>query len=232
MRQITSDLKNMAIKLRQTGLSYSEIRMQVPVAKSTLSALLRDVELNKRAKKIIESKSVKAQKLGAEARRNQRINRVIDINHSATSQIKRITDKELFLMGIMLYWAEGAKIRERNISQQVAFGNSDPRMCKFFLRWLRESLRVKEADIYFSVYINSVFIGSEDRILNFWRKEMSVSSDRFSKLYFTRTRFSVDNKRKERSDYRGLLRIRVRKSVDLNRRIEAWIRLICERAVP
>lgn len=228
MRRISLDLTNKAIKLRRMGFSYNEISKQILVAKSTLSKLLKDIELNSKAKKILCDKTVKAQKMGAEARHAQRIEKVINIKNSAASQIGKITDRELFLMGIMLYWAEGAKIREGNISQQVMFGNSDPRMCKLFLRWLRESLMVKETDIYFSVYVNSIFIGKEEGILSFWCKEMGVSPDRFTKLYFTRTRFSLDNKRKERLDYHGLLRIRVKKSLDLNRRIEAWTALICD----
>jgi hypothetical protein len=52
---------------------------------------------------------------------------------------------------------------------------------------------------------------------------MGVSLDRFNKISFTKTPFSKNNRRDARSDYRGLLRIRVAKSTDLNRKIAGWI---------
>jgi hypothetical protein len=226
-RRTTPELRNEVVKLRKLGYSYSEIREYVPLAKSTLSNLLKDIKLSKKAREIIESKTVGAQKLGAEAKRKQRIEKVERIRKSAFSQITNITDKELFLMGIMLYWAEGSKAKEGNISQQVAFGNSDPKMCKFYLKWLRNGLKIKDEDIYFSVYINSIFKGKEKWVLNFWSEYMGVSSVRFKKVSFTKTPFSKKNKRENRSGYRGLLRIRVSRSTDLNRRIEAWIEKVC-----
>lgn len=223
MRRTTPELINEAIKLRKQGLSYLEIRKTVPVAKSTLSSFLKNIKLSKKAKNIIESRTVGAQKLGAEARHNQRVKREKKIRKTALSQITSITEKELFLMGIMLYWAEGSKAREGNISQQVAFDNSDPRMCKFYLKWLKDGLKIKDEDIHFSVYINSIYKGREDWVLNYWSKYMNVSLNRFGKVSFTKTFFSKNNRREKRSDYKGLLRIRVAKSTDLNRKISGWI---------
>jgi len=222
-RRTTPELRNEAIKLRKQGLSYLDIRKTVPLAKSTLSKLLKNIKLSKKAKNIIESRTVGAQKLGAEARHDQRVKREEEIRKTAISQITSITKKELFLMGIMLYWAEGSKAREGNISQQVAFDNSDPRMCKFYLKWLRVALKIKDEDIFFSVYINSIFKKRKKWVLGFWSKNMGVSLDRFNKISFTKTPFSKNNRRDARSDYRGLLRIRVAKSTDLNRKIAGWI---------
>lgn len=217
-----------ALELRSEGLSYSEIKKLISVPKSTLSGWLKDISLNEEARKIINFKIAKARKIGAEARRRQRLEKVLSIRKSAFSQIKKIGKSGLFLMGIMLYWAEGSKIRERNISQQVAFDNSDPRMCRFFLKWLKQSLKISDNEISFSIYINSTFKGRELEILNFWSKEINLSSERFSKISFTQARFSKIKRRVNRFNYFGLLRIKVRKSVDLNRRIDAWIERICD----
>lgn len=227
MRHITSDLRNEAIRLRKLGLSYSEIRRHVPVAKSTLSILLRNIILDEKAKKIIESKSVKAQILGARAKKDQRIRKEEQIKNSAVSQIANITNKELFLMGIMLYWAEGSKIREGNISQGLAFTNSDPVMIRLFLKWLQVSLGIKSSEITLAVYIHESSRGNEKEILSYWIKETGFKNKSFRKISFTKTKLSKENQRKNRHSYYGQLRIVVNKSTDLNRRIAGWIEGVC-----
>jgi DNA-binding transcriptional MerR regulator len=58
----------------------------------------------------------------------------------------------LHMAGCMLYWAEGAKQRNR-----LTFANSDVAMLEFFMRFLRESLGVKPEDcqIRLNVYTNN-----------------------------------------------------------------------------
>lgn len=219
-----------AIRLRNKGLSYSEIQRQVPVAKSTLSILLRNVRLNQKAKKIIEGKLTKGQKMGAKARRTERISRENNIKNLARDEIKKINSKDLFLMGLMLYWGEGSKARDGNISQQVAFANSDPKMCRLFLCWLTDAVNVNPDDIYFSIYINSIFRGKASAAINYWVEQMAVPKSRFTGIYFTNTKFSNRNKRESRKNYNGILRIRVKKSTDLNRRIAGWIDGVCVRS--
>lgn len=226
-RRITPDLRNKAIGLRKLGLSYSEICKQVHVAKSTLSSLLKNLELSEKAKKIIESKTVGAQKLGAEAKRSQRIEKVERIRKSAISQVTNITDKELFLMGIMLYWAEGSKAREDNISQSVAFTNSDLFMSRLLLKWLRNCLGIKNQDIILAIYVHDLYRGQDNEIMDYWSKEINIPKKNFRKISFTKTRFSKKNRRLNRANYHGQLRIVVRKSTDLNRKISGWIEGIC-----
>jgi hypothetical protein len=222
-RPITPELRNKAIKLRKLGLSYSEIRKQVPVAKSTLSTLLKNIKLSKKAKKIIESRTVGAQKLGAEAKHNQRVKKEEKIRKSAFSQITKITHKELFLMGIMLYWAEGTKSRGSNVSQSVDFSNSDPKMLKFFMNWLEVCLKIPKDMIAPRIYIHESKKDKVNEVLEYWSKQITFPKEKFSRTCFTKTVYPRKNKRKDTTQYYGQLRIRIKKSTDLNRRIAGWI---------
>lgn len=107
------NLKNKAIQLRKKGKSYSEILEKVSVARSTLSLWLRLVNLSKRQKQNLTLKKLQAAWWGGEVKKLDRIERSKKIIEQAKMEIKKITNKDLWLLGIMLYWAEGSK--EKNI---------------------------------------------------------------------------------------------------------------------
>src|SRR3989344_1524983 len=94
-----------AVELRKQGLSYSEILKAVNVSKSTLSLWLRNTTLDENTRFILKEKLVSAQKLGAEAKRRQRIEKVLQIERLSMSEIPALSKDDVFLMGIMLYWA-------------------------------------------------------------------------------------------------------------------------------
>jgi transcriptional regulator with XRE-family HTH domain len=75
--------KTKAIKLRKQGLSYSEIIKKIDVSRSTLSLWLRDISLSNNARLSLEEKIANAQRLGAEAKRNQRLLKVKQIEKRA-----------------------------------------------------------------------------------------------------------------------------------------------------
>lgn len=65
---------------------------------------------------------------------------------------KSFSKQTLWCIGIALYWAEGAKQKPHNVSQKVAFSNSDPAMIKLFVRWLHECCYIKTGLVYELVY--------------------------------------------------------------------------------
>lgn len=221
--------RNKAFALRKKGHSYSEILREVPVAKSSLSLWLGKVSLKNPQKYRLVQKQVEFRKLGAIAKRRQRIEKTEKIVKSAISEISQINNKELFLMGVMLYWAEGAKQR-KSVSQGVEFSNSDPCMCKIFLAWLRLCLKVPEVDIAPTIYIHESKTKEASNALNYWSNIIGFSVDKFGKTCFTKTVYPRKNKRKDNGKYYGQLRIKVRKSTDLNRKIAGWIKGICLRS--
>lgn len=210
--------RNAAIELRRQGFSYNEILQTIPVAKSTLSLWLRSVELTKRQKQRFTEKKKLAQIRAAQATQNKRIIKSISIRNTAKEEIDQITDREFKLIGAALYWAEGSKQKEHNVSEQVMFSNSDPNMITVFLRWLLNTCKISEQDLNFSLYIHKS--GNIESAKNFWIKQLGIDRNLlkvYLKRHFITKRKNIGN------NYNGLIRIRVKRSTDLNRKIEGWI---------
>ena len=99
--------KQKAIKLRKSGKTYSEILAEVPVAKSTLSEWLKSVQLAKPQKQRITKKRRMAALRGAQSRRQTRVSEVKALERDGLVEVGAISARELWLIGVALYWAEG-----------------------------------------------------------------------------------------------------------------------------
>jgi hypothetical protein len=223
-------IREEAIFLRKQGLSYSEILKQVSVAKSTLSLWLRSVGLTNTQKQRLTAKKIAAIKRGGKSRIKDRIEKTIDIQNRAHEEIRKIKidNNYLWFMGIMLYWAEGSKYKAHNISQGVCFSNQDPFMIRMFLLWLKKCLLINSDQIRFDIYIHENYQSNLESVRKYWAKVTGHSCDKFDKIYYKRhkvntQRYNIGN------NYFGLLRIHVRKSTDLNRKISGWTEEICRR---
>lgn len=216
------NLKNKAVQLRKEGNTYSEILKKIPVAKSTLSLWLRSVNLSKKQKQNLTIKKMQAAMRGGEAKKRKRIENSKKIINQAKMEIGEITDREAWLAGTMLYWAEGSKQKETNISVGVMFSNSDPAMIKFFVKWLKKYLRVTDQDIILEIYIHENFKAKKDQFIKFWSDELGLPIEKFDRVYFKKN--VVKTKRKNISGkYHGQINVKVRKSSNFNRKIQGWI---------
>ncbi|MFC1612447.1 hypothetical protein ACFL29_01200 [Patescibacteria group bacterium] len=215
--------KQEAIKLRRRGLSYSEILKQIPVAKSTLSLWLRSVGLSKEQQQRLTKKKKAAILRGGKARRNQRIILTQKIYREAEIEINKLSQRELWLMGIMLYWAEGSKEKENNTGQGVQFTNSDPYMIKIFLKWLFEICKINVEKINLSIYIHENHRNNLNRVKKYWSYCTGLPINYFEKIYFKKHKPKT-NRKNIGDSYYGILVIKVRASSTLNRKIQGWIR--------
>lgn len=206
-------------------MTYSEILRKVPVAKSSLSLWLRSVVLAKGQRHQLTAKKRLAQMKGAAARHQQRIKLIQTIGKEAKQDMRRLDDSHLWLAGIMLYWAEGSKEKEYNIGQPTTFNNSDPKMIKLFIKWLTDVVKVPKKNIGFSIYIHETT--NSEKALYFWSKNLSCDKKNI-KVYFKRHKLHKIYRKNIGANYNGLLRVMVRKSVNLNRKIAAWVAHICK----
>jgi hypothetical protein len=212
--------KEKAIKLRKEGKSYAEILKVVPVVKSTLSLWLREVGLAKAQKQRLTEKKLASAKRGGLAKRTQRIKNTSLIIDAAVKEIGILSIREHFLLGVALYWAEGSKQKEHNTSQQIVFANSDPNMIEYFLYWL-EIIGISRENIYFELYVHTG--DNVSTIVDFWAKK--VKEPVFilkQRIYYKKG--NIKTLRKNVGDnYFGLIRVRVRSSTDLNRKVQGWV---------
>lgn len=217
-------LKLKAIGLRKKGLSYSEILKKIKVSKSSLSLWLRSVGLTKRQKQRLTDKKWASIRKGWDKWRNQRIKKTQIVNDEAINEIKKTkkNKEKLWLMGIMLYWAEGAKEKPYKLGQPVSFSNSDYRMIKIYLKWLKKSLKIPEDRIKIDIYIHENNIYRIKEVRSFWSKVTGFPIKKFGKIYFKKHKIKTLRKNRE-NNYYGLLRIKISKSTYINRRIAGWI---------
>lgn len=210
-----------AIQLRKEGKTYNEILERIPVAKSTLSLWLRSIGMATPQQQRITKKRIEAQRRGALSRRTARVNEVERLLHEGEKEVKNITTRELWLIGTALYWAEGSKQNMSSVSTQVQFGNSDVRMIKVFLMWL-SVLGVPQNDLHYELYIHDNRKDDVKAFCRWWERELHLQNGQISTVYFKRDKPLT--KRTNIGDlYHGLLRIRVRTSTILNRKISGWI---------
>lgn len=210
-----------AIELRKNGLSYSEIQEEVPVSQSSLSLWLCNIKLSKRQKDRLDRKGDSARKLGSITLKNQRLKRTSEIIKKASSEIENLNMKDLMLIGTTLYWAEGNKQKEHNPSVEVVFSNSDPKMIQVYLRWLKVCLKIPDESIVFEIYIHKSYKRTMKSLKNYWSSITNFPYFMFKKIYFKKNKIHSYRKNMGLS-YAGVLRIRVRKSTDLNRKIIGW----------
>lgn len=218
-----SQQKQVAIQLRKQGKTYSEILAVVPVAKSTLSLWLRSVGLSKAQTQRITKKRCDAQKRGAQARKQQRLDSTRNILTSAKQEIGALSPRERLLIGATLYWAEGAKEHEgTTVSQPVDFGNTDAAMLRCFIAFLREALHVPARDLVFSLYIHKNHAQRIVPVKQHWSKVLGIPNLKISWVYYKK-----HNPKTVRTNigesYFGTLRVYARNSSALQRKISGWI---------
>lgn len=222
------DKREEVIKLRNKGFSYSEIRQIIRVFKSSLSLWLKDIILTEEQIKRLRRKGDVARSLGSKALKDARIKRQKIIIRNSILEVRQLEMVDLWLIGTILYWAEGNKQREYRPSQRVCFSNSDPLMLNLFLKWLRVSLKLPIDRIVFEIYIHETYKKTRKKLSKYWSDTTRFPLSKFNKVYYKKNK--VNSYRKNRGEsYNGVLRISVKRSTDLNRQITGWIYGVCEK---
>lgn len=219
--------KTEAISLRKQGFSYSEILQKIPVAKSTLSLWLREVGLAKRVVQKLTEKKLAGALRGALAKKNKRIFLSQQIYEEAEKEVQRITQRELWLMGVILYWAEGSKEKEGDPSSRVQFMNHDPFTIRLFLKWLNEICNIKNNEIGLDIYIHEYKRPQIDKVKEYWSQQTGFPKSKFIHVYYKKN--NLNPRRKNIGDnYFGGLKVNVYKSSILNRKIRGWFQGVCK----
>lgn len=213
--------KQKAILLRKQGKTYSEILSVVHVAKSTLSIWLQSVKLSKKQNhRITEKKLISAQK-GGDVKREQRIKRQNKILSESKADISSISEHELFLIGIILYWAEGSKEKESQPGSLFQFSNMDPRIIQIMLAWLLRVCKINKNMLIFNIFLHQSHKDRAEEVRDYWAKITGFSKDNFSTIYWKKNNLKT-NRKNIKEKYHGVLKIKVRESSSLVRRVAGW----------
>ncbi|MFC8915070.1 hypothetical protein ACFT5C_04800 [Streptomyces sp. NPDC057116] len=210
------DLRAKARELRLQGMTYDQIQVELGCSKSSISLWVRD--LPKPAPRYTDEERRALMNDGLARLRATQEQERQETKRRARENVGRLSERELFLVGVGLYWAEGAKDKPYSRRESVLFVNSDPGMITVFLAWL-DLLNVERSRLRFRVMIHETadVQGAEQ----YWAKLVGVDSSAFN-----RTTLKKHNPKTVRKNvgetYKGCLVIYVRQSADLYRRIEGW----------
>ena len=219
-----------AILLRKKGFSYSEVLKQIPVAKSTLSLWLRSVGLSKRQKQRLTEKRLASALRGSLKKKEDRILRTKIIKDAAEKEIGKLTKREKWLLGIALYWAEGSKEKEWKPGSGVKLINSDSYMIKFFINWLLKICKIPRNMLVFDIYLHENHKYRINEVIEYWSRQTRFTVNNFKHIYYKKNK--VNTKRKNIGDsYFGILKVNVKQSSNLNRKISGWIQGILKSAI-
>lgn len=158
--------------------------------------------------------------LGGAKRKAQRIALTEKIKCEALEEVGIIRRDQFRLLGAMLYWAEGSKQKIHDVSKGTIFTNSDPLMIVFFYKWLLEICQVSPENITSELYIHRDANILEAR--RFWAVTLQLPIHQFTQVRFKKGNPGSYRKNKGK-DYHGVLRLTVRRSANLNRKIMAWV---------
>ncbi|HEY1646190.1 MAG TPA: helix-turn-helix domain-containing protein [Candidatus Saccharimonadales bacterium] len=181
--------KNQALTLRAQGKSIKEISRELKVAKSSVSLWVRSVELTDDQKKYLKEKGLFREKIERTRKTrlaNEKYKRDILIN-KAMNEVPELGDKQLWLIGIMLYWGEGGKT-----GRSVRFSNSDPDVIKMMMLFFRKICNSPEEKFrgYIHIHEHLDYKAAE----RYWSDITGIPLSRFYKTYRKQNKASLGKK--------------------------------------
>ncbi|MFJ9687487.1 hypothetical protein ACIRRX_17635 [Streptomyces bacillaris] len=215
------DLRAKARELRLQGMTYDQIQVELGCSKSSVSLWVRD--LPKPEPRYTEEERLARMNAGLAGLRANQDQERRATKQAARESIGELSDRELFVAGVALHWAEGMKDKPYSRRESLLFVNSDPNVIKFYLSWL-DLLGVTRERLHLRVSIHESADASEAEA--FWSQLTGVPRSDFMKA--TLKKHSPKTNRKNTGEaYRGCLVIYVTKSAELYRRVEgAWYGIV------
>ncbi|KOX19166.1 MULTISPECIES: hypothetical protein [unclassified Streptomyces] len=215
------DLRARARELRLEGRTYDQIQAELGCSKSSVSLWVRD--LPKPEPRYTEEELRARMNAGLARLRETRDEERRETKRLARESVGALSDRELFIAGVTLYWAEGAKDKSYRRREVLQFINSDPDVITLYLRWL-DLLGVTPDRLRFRVSIHeSADVAEAER---FWAELAGVDGSTFRRA--TLKRHNPRTVRKNTGEaYRGCLVVYVTGGSELYRRMEgAWCGIV------
>src|SRR5260221_1005397 len=171
VRRKSFNIYRKVIELRKKEFSYTEIRKETGVAKSTINNWLTraGMVLSKEHLEIQTKKRIQNHDIATAASKITRQKRKeIDIQNFI-AKYKECFNDPFFNYGIALFEAEGSK------STSCKFSNSDYRLIQTFIKFIEKYLHLnRKGNMSFSLYIHETRKNDLRKILNFWSSKIGI----------------------------------------------------------
>ncbi|MEU8677083.1 hypothetical protein [Streptomyces sp. NPDC048560] len=214
-------LRDKARELRLQGMTYDQIQVELGCSKSSISLWVRD--LPKPEPRYTDEERHTLMNAGLARLRAAQEEDRHETKDRARDAVGQLSDRELFIAGVTLYWAEGTKDKTYSRRESLQFINSDPNVITMYLRWLelfdvpRERMRFRV-----SIHESADVAGAEQ----FWAELAGVPASAFQRASLKKHTPKTTRKNTTEA-YRGCLVIYVTKSADLYRRVEGtWYGIV------
>ncbi|MFC7306134.1 hypothetical protein ACFQVC_18165 [Streptomyces monticola] len=220
-------VREQARELRRQGCTYQEIQAELGCSKSSVSLWVRDLpapEPRCTPEEQRERMNAGLAQLHATRDREREATK-----EAAAAEIGDLSDRELFLLGVGLYWAEGTKDKPHTRREVVEFVNSAPDVIAVFLAWL-DLLGVERERLHCRVMIHvSADIAAAEQ---HWADIVGIHRSHLGKTVLKKHNPTTVRKNVG-TGYHGCLAIRVRQGADLYRRIEgSWYGIVEAASAP
>lgn len=170
--------KNLAIQLRSSGYSIKSIATKLGAAQSSISLWVRNVQLTNEQIYILKMNTHLPEVV--EKRRQSRLKKELakrnELIEKSESEIQQISQRELWLVGTCLYWAEGSKK-----SGAVQFSNGDPQMIVLILQYFRKICGAEEQKLRARIHIHEHLDSKAAE--KYWQKITKIHPEKFYKTY-------------------------------------------------
>ncbi len=178
-------LKQQALSLRKQGYSYGYISEKLNLSKGTLSYWLRFIKFTPNL--ITKNRIKEGLRKSVKTRIKKRNIELNKIRRKGSKILGEVSDRDLFLTGIGLYWGEGRKFDET-----VGMTNSDPRVIKFFIKWLNVYCKVPIKDLKGEIHLYPD--NNELKSRMYWKKVTGFNDGQFYKTQIDRRKGKKLNK--------------------------------------
>jgi tmRNA-binding protein len=213
-------LKYLAIEMRKKGTPIKQIARNLKISTSTASLWCKEVQLTQ--SQIAELEKISHDPLYgrrleySQALRKEKEKRILLLKNEGMNEIGTLNKRELFLVGVSLYWGEGFKK-----DSQLGFSNSNPAMLKLFIHWLETCCNITTDRLKVRVGLNINYLKEEDRIKQYWSDTLNIPLSQFQKTFYQKV--VMKKEYTDKSNYYGVIRIRISKSTELLRKMFGWI---------
>lgn len=214
--------KDIAISLRKNGWSYNLIREKTHIPLSTLNYWFKNLKLSEVEKNNLIKNNIRRKYDSLKKRNLNRSTKLSNILKKAESEISSISNKELWLMGVILFWRDRLfENTKYDYSHGVKFTSSNKSLIKLFLRWLTRIGNYREEDISFDIFVSKSKIKHLSNVKKYWSNETGYPIDMFNRFYFLKS--SYKKMRNYKKSNCGYLRVRVKSSSLLSYQLAGWI---------
>lgn len=211
-------LRTDADKLREQGYSYNLIHERLGISKSTMSYWFKDKPFLPNAE--VQKRINNSQAQVGIMRHNLRVQETQMLKELGTTEVGRLTKRDLWMLGLGLYIGEGAKTTE-----WLRISNSDPAVIRLSIKWFKEVFGLTNEN--FSIRLHLYPDNKLDQCQRYWQDITGLSKNNFR-------RPSIDKRTNKQASRAGKLpygtaHVNVlsnkdpNKGVRLFRRMNGWI---------